>query len=97
MILTRGLSLEERREQREREGRAAVEAGRQAGGPAAALQKLLEDVQKDLRADSAPMRARGVCSLTKVRHKDARQLHNQQQEGPDPTVSLSERFCALCR
>ena len=62
MILTRALSLEERREQREREARA-VKAREGLG-----LREVLQAVEEDLRSAMVPLRARGITTITKVVH-----------------------------
>lgn len=75
LILTRSLTLEERRQMRQRERQAAqAQPGSQRAGAAGvggaasleALERLLEDVQEDLQSPAPPKRARGVVSLTKV-------------------------------
>ncbi|CAM9440147.1 unnamed protein product [Ectocarpus sp. 12 AP-2014] len=73
-ILSRGLSPEERREERERvervgEGGAGAGAGGEAEGGgeearAARMMSALDAAEEDLRSEAVPLRARGVVTLT---------------------------------
>lgn len=67
-ILSRGLSPEERREERER-----VKLGGGSGGddveggetPTAKMLLALDAAEEDLKSEAVPMRARGVVTLTR--------------------------------
>lgn len=73
-ILSRGLSPEERREERERvervgEGGAGAGAGGEVEGEeearAARMMSALDAAEEDLRSEAVPLRARGVVTLTR--------------------------------
>lgn len=75
MIWTRALSLEQRREQWQRED-AAVRA-RQGMG----LEEVLLAIQTDVQSPLVPLRARGLVTLTKVLHNLPRQSSNTKKPG----------------
>ncbi|CAM9321573.1 unnamed protein product [Ectocarpus fasciculatus] len=73
-ILSRGLSPEERREERERVERVGERAGgagvgsKAEGGAearAARMMSALDAAEEDLRSEAVPLRARGVVTLTR--------------------------------
>lgn len=69
-ILSRGLTPEQRREERERFKGAVGLGGGGGGVPSgevltARLLAALDAAEEDLRSDTVPMRARGVVTLTR--------------------------------
>eukprot|EP00752_Nemacystus_decipiens_P002917 g2714.t1 len=66
-ILSRGLSPEERREERERVKLAGQSDGVEGSeAPTANMLLALDAAEEDLRSEAVPMRARGVVTLTRL-------------------------------
>lgn len=64
-ILSRGLSPEERREERERIKLAGGDSMEGSEAPTAKMLLALDAAEEDLRSEAVPMRARGVVTLTR--------------------------------
>lgn len=64
-ILSRGLSPEERREERERVELASGDGVERREAPAEKIMSALDAAEEDLRSEAVPMRARGVVTLTR--------------------------------